>query len=260
MVKSFEALKTVFGNDDAIGQFIEILSLPDAKFDKIYPKFKETVSMVFSSNSFQKEILNQLQFVNVDSGDDLDSAKKAIDDLTKEVFNDESLSDNKKEIIKILIDNTISCVYELSQNRRERIGVKVKRINKDAIIPKYANPSDAGADIYAVEDTVINPNETIIVKTGIEVEIPAGYMIQIYSRSGLAAKTKLRIANSVGIIDTLYNQEIGVIIENTGSETYTIKKGDRIAQMLIMPTPMIEWEEVDEIKKSNRGGFGSTGK
>ena len=122
-----------------------------------------------------------------------------------------------------------------------------------------ANPTDAGADISAVEDTTIEPNETKIVKTGIAVSMPRGYMIQVYPRSGLSAKTGLRIANSPGTIDASYNKEIGVIITNTAATPYTIEKGTRIAQLVIMPVPMIKWKVVEELEDSGRGGFGSTG-
>lgn len=95
--------------------------------------------------------------------------------------------------------------------------------------------------------------------TGIKVAIPIGYAIFIYPRSGLSAKTGLRIANSVGVIDAMYHKEIGVIIQNTNNESYEIKTGDRIAQMVISEVPMIKWKET-LIKDNERGGFGSTGK
>ena len=148
----------------------------------------------------------------------------------------------------------------MKENPRIKVKVKIQKLNENAKLPAYANPSDAGADIFALEDTTIKANTTELVRTGIAVSMPAGYMIQIYPRSGLSYKTPLRVANSVGIVDNLYNKEIKVILENTGNEDYTIKAGDKIAQMLIMPTPMIIWEEVDNIEDSGRGGFGSTGR
>ena len=104
-----------------------------------------------------------------------------------------------------------------------------------------------------------------IVKTGIAVAIPAGYEIQIRPRSGLSLKSKLRIANAPGTIDTEYRGEIGIIMTNTGDVPYVIDKGMKIAQMVIAPTPMIKWNEVttvEELGTTDRGadGFGSTDK
>ena len=100
----------------------------------------------------------------------------------------------------------------------------------------------------------------MIIPTGIKVAIPVGYAIFIYPRSGMSLKTGMRIANSVGVIDSDYNKEIGVIMTNTGNSQYTIRQGDKIAQMVIMPVPMIKFIEVNNIQDSGRGGFGSTGR
>jgi dUTP pyrophosphatase len=152
--------------------------------------------------------------------------------------------------------------FDLAQNPRERIGVKIQLINEDAKLPEYAHDSDAGADIFAVEETVIPPHQTAIIKTGIKVAIPAGYEIQIRPRSGLSFKTPLRIANAPGTIDANYRGEVGVIMTNTGNLTQTIAKHDKIAQMVIAPVPMITWETVDSLDETDRGegGFGSTDK
>ena len=162
-------------------------------------------------------------------------------------------------MLTTMFDSSLDLIEKLINTERNIIPVKIKKLNPDAIIPTYANPTDAGADVSAVEETRIEAGETKIVKTGLAVSMPKGYMIQVYPRSGLSAKTGLRIANSVGIVDATYNKEIGVIITNTAATPYTIEKGTRIAQLVIMPVPMIKWEEVEELEDSGRGGFGSTG-
>jgi len=117
-------------------------------------------------------------------------------------------------------------------------------------------------DVAAAEDVKLFPTKTVIIPTGLKVAIPEGYEIQVRPRSGLSLKTPLRIANAPGTIDTLFRDEIGIIVTNTDSAFYNIKKGDRIAQLVLNEIPRIRWERVDNITtiKGNRGGgFGSTG-
>ena len=141
--------------------------------------------------------------------------------------------------------------------------MKVKVINKsNNDLPFYATKGSAGMDVYSNEELELEPLSTTIVKTGLFVKIPEGYEIQVRPRSGLSAKSKLRIANSPGTIDSDYLGEIGIIIDNI-SDTYhhLIKKGERIAQLVLKKVEQVEWEEVEEfseITERNTGGFGST--
>ena len=132
-------------------------------------------------------------------------------------------------------------------------------------LPKYETEGAAGMDVSANEDVEIDPGKTVSVKTGLFFEIPDGYEIQVRPRSGLSLKTGLRISNSPGTIDSDYTGEVGVLIWNTDSVSYQIKRGDKIAQLLLSKVPMIEWKSVlskDDLHKTVRGssGFGSTGK
>src|SRR5690606_7062328 len=171
----------------------------------------------------------------------------------------------------------------------ETIKVGFKRLNDNAIIPTKAYPTDSGFDLYASKDVIIRPGETTVVPTGIAVELPPGYEATVRPRSGITAKTKLRV--QLGTIDNEYRGEIGVIVDNIAPEdldgmpceyfalsiennplpeyksnfvegTYIIRKGDRIAQLVIQPIPTVEAYEVEgELKTTERGesGFGSTG-
>mgnify|MGYP000677466572 FL=1 len=132
-------------------------------------------------------------------------------------------------------------------------------------LPKYETEGAAGMDVSANEDVEIDPGKTVAVKTGLFFEIPDGYEIQVRPRSGLSLKTGLRISNSPGTIDSDYTGEVGVLIWNTDSVSYQIKRGDKIAQLVLSKVPMIEWKSVlskDDLHKTVRGssGFGSTGK
>ena len=145
---------------------------------------------------------------------------------------------------------------------RQIVDVKIQRLTDTAVVPTYSHTTDACADIYADEDVIIAPGETHCVSTGIALAIPDGFMVHIYARSGLSVKTQLRLANSVGIIDAGYRDELKVPCWNSGTEPLHIEKGMRIAQMDIMPSPAMEFYEVDNIKDipgDRMGGFGSSG-
>jgi dUTP pyrophosphatase len=160
---------------------------------------------------------------------------------------------------------------------REKVKIFIEKCRPSAVIPSYSNMDDAGMDIYAAEESSIPPNETRVVPTGLKVAIPPGYEIQIRPRSGITLRTPLRIPNSPGTIDSGYRNEIGIIISNTSKEgtagcikaiedkgegTYVIKRGDRIAQMILCRVPEIVFEETNDVAsigKNRGGGFGSTG-
>ncbi|MCX7708889.1 MAG: dUTP diphosphatase [Clostridia bacterium] len=160
------------------------------------------------------------------------------------------------------------------------VEVSVEICRQDAILPKYANPGDSGMDVYAAEDVEIKPGETVIIPTGLKLAIPDGYEIQVRPRSGVSFKTPLRLSNSPGTIDSGYRDELGIIMTNTSESnsdadkvlpldskgnqkgTYGIKKGDRVAQIVLQEVPRIIFKVVDsvaELGNDRGGGFGSTG-
>lgn len=140
--------------------------------------------------------------------------------------------------------------------------VKISKINPNAIIPVYSSKSAAGADLYNYESSVtISAGQTVLVGTGICMEIPEGYVGLVFARSGLATKQGLAPANKVGVIDSDYRGEIKVAIHNHSNQERIIEKGERIAQLVVVPYLACEFEE-GELSLSERGagGFGSTGK
>ena len=150
------------------------------------------------------------------------------------------------------------------KDQRVIVDVNVFNNSSDVGLPRYAHPGDSGVDLYAIEDTVVHPYTTIIVKTGLHVAIPKSFELQIRSRSGLALKHGIFVLNSPGTIDSGYRNQIGVILYNISKESFEIKKGDRIAQAVLCPVVDINWIEVDAVKQldeteRNLGGFGSTG-
>ncbi|WP_417610871.1 dUTP diphosphatase [Owenweeksia hongkongensis] len=143
--------------------------------------------------------------------------------------------------------------------------VKVKIINKSGLpLPEYKTVESAGMDLSYCgdEDITLQPLERKLAKTGIFIELPMGYEAQVRPRSGMALKHGIGVLNSPGTIDSDYRGEIGVIVVNLSNEAYTIKKGERIAQMVIAAHARANFIQVEELTESDRGagGFGSTGK
>ena len=182
-----------------------------------------------------------------------------IDDEEFQEFKDEIMSSGiTTEGLMALLGNNFS---EAILNR-PIVDVQIQRLTETAIIPTYSHSTDACADIYADEDAIILPGCTAAISTGIALAIPDGFVVHVYARSGLSLKTNLRLANSVGIIDAGYRDELKILCWNAGTEPITIEKGMRIAQMDIMQSPAIEFHEVKNVKdfgEDRMGGFGSSG-
>lgn len=236
----------------------ELFKLPDEKFSAAVKNIKEVLETVFKDPSYQETVLSTIRTSG--GNKDFSADKETLSEYIERVKTS-TLSQSKKDFIELFLTNVIMVTSELVEVPRQRIEVEIKKLSENAKLPEYAHLTDAGADIFALEDTYLKPNETKLVKTGIAVAIPVGYAILIYPRSGLSLKTGLRIANSVGVIDSDYRNELCVILQNTSVQSYTINKGDRIAQMIITEVPMIKWKETENLSNTDReGGFGSTGK
>lgn len=197
----------------------------------------------------------------------------------------EIMSEQKIDFIKQLMVIIYNAMAEVEGIAKKIIQVPIEKCHEDAKIPVYANITDAGADLYAVEDIVINPGETVLIPTGLKVAIPRGYEIQVRPKSGRALKTKMRVANSPGTIDSGYRDELKVIIDNIEppfkdieyhfddngkividsilhGSSYSITKGDKFAQLVLSEVPKIDFIEVKDVSKfegDRGGGFGSTG-
>lgn len=145
-----------------------------------------------------------------------------------------------------------------------RIVVPFIRLNPKAIVPAAATSGSAGIDLYCVpegDSITIAPGQTVFLHTGIAAAIPEGYVGLVFARSGLASKRGLAPANKVGVIDSDYRGEWMIAMHNHGQVEQTITPGDRIAQVVILPAPFVEFAETTELDDTDRGegGFGSTG-
>jgi len=139
--------------------------------------------------------------------------------------------------------------------------VGFKRIHPDAVLPAYAHASDAGMDLRSVEDVVVPRGGRALVHTGLVMALPPMHEGQVRPRSGLALKHGVTVLNTPGTIDAGYRGEVGVILANFGEADFAVKKGDKIAQLVVAPVLQPSVEEIDVVDETDRGagGFGSTG-
>lgn len=145
----------------------------------------------------------------------------------------------------------------------KEVVLRLKKLDQELPTPKYANPGDAGLDLYSAEDVTLQPGERAMVATGIAIALEPGFAGFVQPRSGLAAKQGLSIVNTPGLIDSGYRGEIKVIALNTDSaNAIEIKRGDRVAQLVIQEVPLVQILEVAELDDTERStsGFGSSGK
>ena len=146
--------------------------------------------------------------------------------------------------------------------------MRIKKLNVNAVLPTLGCPFAAGYDLHSIDTVTISPQETVLIHTGLAIEIPDGFWGGIYARSGLASKKDLAPANKVGVIDSDYRGEIMVALHNHGKQPQTIMAGDRIAQLVFHQCAYLIadengeiWQVVEDLSETDRGegGFGSTG-
>lgn len=265
--------------ESGIEVFSTLLEMPDEQFEVIAPVFLGEIEKAFNDTTTKISLVNA---INIDGKryEDLVLECNALFEEIDTNLSDDVLSPMKKDFFKNIISITINTIGDSQMIPKRIVSIPVENSNEK--LPSYAHITDAAMDIYAAEDYTLNPGDLVLVKTGLKVAIPKGYALLIQPRSGLSTKSKLRIPNTPGLIDSGYRGEICVPMENiepnikdfvldedgkaTGilyGSTYTIEKGERIAQARLVEVPTISWTEVSNILdyESDRGegGFGSTG-
>ncbi len=141
------------------------------------------------------------------------------------------------------------------------INIKIKRLNENAILPEKQHDSDAGYDLYSIEEIILKPNQIYKVKTGIAIQIPNNYGGLVLPRSGLSSKYGISLINTPGLIDPGYRGELLIPLINHSSNEYTINKNERVAQLILIQIPEVKIEVTSDLDASDRDskGFGSTG-
>ena len=281
----FGTLDNVFEDDTSGLEVISrILVMDDEQFDVIKGTLMDSIAATFNSPDARiafAQMVNQQGIRIEDLRGNIDDIVAAIGQVAAEGV---ELNESKKDFLKFIFITFVNTLEESNMVSHRIINIPIELCRKDAKLPTYATDGSAAMDIYSPEEYVIGPGECMIIPTGLKVNIPIGYAILIQPRSGLSRKTKLRVANTPGLIDSDYHEEIGVIIENIDSpikeanivtlsdgtledanlygSSFTIGKGERFAQMRLVEVPLIHWLEVDSLGtfESDHGkGFGSTG-
>ena len=288
LIDAFDAISKIMVPEgveqDMTEMFGALLAMPDEEFATLAPVLMDEVNRSLN-NPTDRITLVAAMAAQGYNGEDL---TETFDEICKEI--DEQLtelSQLKKDWLKQLMGATINAINETEGISKRYVRIPYEKCHKDAKQPVYAHASDSGMDVYALEDITLAPGESRIISIGIKVALPAGYELQVRPKSGLSAKTKLRVANTPGTIDAGYRDEIGVIIENVEppirsiatdfaespndpipvgaiefGKSYTIGKGQKFAQLVLSEVPkavLYEVEKVGEIGEDRNGGFGSTG-
>lgn len=144
----------------------------------------------------------------------------------------------------------------------DMLEIPIELCRPGAAMPRYAHPTDGGMDIVCPVEILIPAGQTVIVPTGLKVAVPEGWMLLVFPRSGMSAKTGLRVANSPGLIDAGYRDEVGIIFHNTGTSDHVIIEGTRMAQFVLVRRTVIQFCPVDAVAvigDDRGGGFGHTG-
>lgn len=261
-----------------------ILAMPDEQFEVVKPALFNSIEETFNAPEAkiafaQMMIQNGLRLEDLTGN--MDSIITAVDELAAEGV---ELSDSKKDFLKFVF-TTFANTMEASGIVPHRIiTIPIEVCRENAKLPTYATNGSAAMDIYSPEEYIIGPGETVVIPTGLKVNIPLGYALLIQPRSGMSRKTKLRVANTPGLIDWDYHDEIGVIVENIDAplkeaniitlgdgsiedanlygSSFTIGKGERFAQMRLVEVPLVNWLPVSSLgdfDNDHGKGFGSTG-
>ena len=260
--------------------FESLMNVPDEQFVELEPAFLQVFAEVLNEKDAQNEMIAMLmaqEYTSETVQRDFALINEAIDTL-------DFLSAEKKDFLRKITAMSANKMTELSNQVIKSIQIPCEVLNGN-LPPQYAHDTDAGMDIISPAEYTIAPGETIIIPTGIKCAIPEGYALLIQPRSGQSVKTKLRVANTPGLIDSGYRDEIGVIVENIEppfkdidyefddkgeihiksilhGQSYTIAAGQKFAQMRLVQVPHAQFvavENVGEIGENRGGGFGSTG-
>ena len=239
--------------------FNTIQNLPDESVELILPQIEDEFKKLIE----EQDLVNKTKTEFLQEGytlADIKALKQSYDDIAEDYFKIVKPTSPKGRYISALVGVYKGILDKIAQEGFSRtVNIKVLKETEDAVLPTYAHFGDAGADLYANEEVDIKPNEVKIIQTGLKVEIPDGYEMQVRPRSGMSTKTP--ILGILGTVDSGYRGPLGVMLYNHGDIPYRVQKGDRIAQAVIAPTYHGNFLISDSLSETerNENGFGSTG-
>ena len=270
-------------NNEIFQQFSVMLNLPDEQFEPLKPVVLDSLERSFNTPEVRLNFtraLNTMELTLEDLEDFLNGMILALQDSALH-----NLSKTKIDFLTSII-GILHNAFTASEGISKRIvKIPIEKCDDRAKAPTYANTTDSGMDVYALEDITIAPGETKLIPIGIKVALPRGYELQVRPKSGRSLKSKLRIANTPGTIDAGYRDEIGIIVENIEpvisdisyeyddegnlkitsidfGSSHTIGAGEKFAQLVLAEVPKVSWLQVDSVTgigEDRGGGFGSTG-
>lgn len=258
-----------------------MLALPDDQFNLLSSYFLDELERAMNGSNERLMLINLMTANGLNTNELATAYSSMIDEIDKALAD---IPEKKRDFLKSMMAIIINAMND-SEGASKRIIQIPITVEEDAIIPTYARNGDAGMDVYSTIDIDVAPGQTVLIPTGLRMAIPYGYEIQVRNKSGIALKTKLRVANTPGTIDAGYRDEIGIIIENIDSpiadieyefnekgqpiiksilhgKSYHIDKGQKIAQLVLSEVPSAAFYEVNDLNEfgeSRGGGFGSTG-
>lgn len=269
--------------EDGLQVLGAILAMPDEHFETIKPTLYSSIKSTFNAPDAKiafAQMMNMNGLRIEDFTSNMDDIVAAVDELVAEGV---ELTQAKKDFLKFIFSTFTNTMEQSNMVSHRIITIPVELCRIGAKLPTYSTDGSAAMDIYSPEEYVLGPGDKVIIPTGLKVNIPIGYALLIQPRSGLSVKTKLRISNTPGLIDSDYHEEIGVIVENIDpplkdyqitqdgdgilqgplyGSSFTIGKGERFAQMRLVEVPLVNWLEVESLgsfESDHGAGFGSTG-
>lgn len=257
-------------NDPNIKSFVDSINnlknMDDELFsDEAIQSILEAIDSSFSEeqkNTAINQIIQNLEGQGTSKAEAQEYTVAIKDFVNQLVYGDNIITGNKRRVIDRVVEHMFA-IFDVAFDKYHSYAIELPiQLEEGAQVPTYAHDSDAAADLYAFEDIEIPAHFcSVPVKTGVHIQLPEGWVAMVLPRSSIGTKTTLRLSNSQGVIDSGYRGEIRAIYDNVGNESYQIHKGDRIAQMYIMPSYRFKAKVVDSLKDSDRGeaGFGSTG-
>ena len=208
------------------------------------------------------QIIDNLENQGLTKEEAKDAVNSLCETMKEMIYGELEFTEKKKKIVDA-ITNRMFNIFNVAVEKYHSFAIELPMtLAPSAQVPTYAHETDACADLYALEDTNLNAHTYgNKIRTGVSIQLPEGWVAMIFPRSSIGAKTTFRLSNSVGIIDSGYRGELGVLYDNTSDIDTYINKGDRIAQLLVMPSYRFQAKVVESLEDSDRGegGFGSTG-
>lgn len=258
-----------------------MLALPDNQFELLSIYFLDELERAMNNSNERLMLIKLMTENGLNTNELATTYSSMVDEIDKALAD---VPEKKRDFLKSMMAIVINAMND-SEGASKRIIQIPIIVEEGGIIPTYARNGDAGMDVYSTIDVDVAPGQTVLIPTGLKMAIPYGYEIQVRNKSGIALKTKLRVANTPGTIDAGYRDEIGIIIENIESpiadieyefnengqpviksilygKSYHIDKGQKIAQLVLSDVPSAAFYEVNDLNEfgeSRGGGFGSTG-